>query len=158
MRAVGIDPGYDRLGIAVIEKTPHGEVVLESLCVETSKKDSPEMRLKQIADSFRATIEKHRPDIIGIESLFFNNNQKTAIRVAEARGVILVESAHHSLPIQEYTPSQIKLAVTGHGQSDKQQVMDMIPRLVKIDKNIKHDDEFDAIAVALTSLAHTKTI
>jgi len=79
-----------------------------------------------------------------------------AIRVAEARGVVLIEAARRGLSVYEYTPSQIKIAITGHGQSDKRHVMDMVPRLVTIEKHISYDDEYDAIAVALTCIATEK--
>lgn len=156
-RVLGIDPGYERLGISVIEKTNHGEVLVFSDCITTQKEESPAIRLQTIADACKKIIEEYKPDALGIESLFFNNNQKTAIRVAEARGVVMVEASRHNMKVFEYTPSQIKVAVTGHGQSDKKQVMSMLPRLIKIEKEILFDDEYDAIAVALTCLACEKT-
>lgn len=154
MRIVGIDPGYDRLGIAVIEKENGKETLLFSDCITTHKEDAPEMRLKTIADGCRDIIETYKPHALGIESLFFKKNQTTGIKVAESRGVVLNEAARIGIPVFEYSPPTIKLAVTGHGASDKKQVMNMVPRLVKIEKEIKYDDEYDAIAVALTCIAH----
>lgn len=153
-RVVGIDPGYDRLGIAVVERKDGKDMILESCCITTSKNDEPHIRLKMIADAFKHILETHSPEVAGIESLFFNTNQRTAIRVAEARGVLLLEAARFSIPVFEYTPGQIKLAITGHGKSDKGQVMNMVNRLVTISKPITYDDEYDAIAVALTCLAY----
>ena len=93
---------------------------------------------------------------MAIETLFFNSNQMTAMKVAEARGVALYESSKLGLEVFEYTPLQIKIAVTGYGRSDKKQMIDMICRLVTIEKEIKHDDEYDAIASAITCFAIEK--
>jgi len=98
-------------------------------------------------------IETYTPKALALENLFFTNNQKTAITVAEARGVILYQAAIHGLPVYEYGPGQIKVAVTGYGKSDKEQIISMIPRLIGIQKTITHDDEYDAIAVGLTCFA-----
>jgi len=168
MKIIGIDPGYDRLGIAVVEK-PVGsspkETLLYSDCFLTSSKDSFYKRLGQVGAEIARVLDEFQPDALAIESLYITKNQKTAMHVAEARGVIAYEAVRRGLPIYEYTPGQIKIAVTGHGSSDKNQIMKMIPLLVKIpaDKSPKNgknsktkmlDDEFDAIAVALTALAH----
>ncbi len=154
MKILGIDPGYDRVGIAVIEKLPKiKEVLLYSECLQTSSKDDFYDRLRQVGTKIAEVVEKYSPDALAIESLFITKNQKTAMRVAEARGVIAYEACRKNIPVFEYTPLQIKIAVTGHGGSDKTQVMKMIPLLVKIASKKTHDDEYDAIAVALTCLA-----
>jgi crossover junction endodeoxyribonuclease RuvC len=154
MRILAIDPGYERLGIAVIEKIPKSkEVVIFSECFKTSTKLSHSERLCFIGKELEKVILEHRPEALAIESLFFGANQKTAITVAEARGVILFQAGVYNLPIYEYGPGQIKVAVTGYGKSDKEQIITMIPKLVKITKEIKHDDEYDAIAIGLTCFA-----
>ncbi|HEY9583806.1 MAG TPA: crossover junction endodeoxyribonuclease RuvC [Candidatus Paceibacterota bacterium] len=150
MKILGIDPGYDRMGIAVIE---NGKL-LHSECSVTSSKEDFYTRLKKIGQKINNIINKFNPDIVAIESLFVTKNQKTAMRVAEARGVISYEASLKNIPIHEYSPPQIKVAVTGHGRSDKTQIIKMIPLLIKIDNKEAQDDEYDAIAVALTCSAH----
>ena len=158
MRVLGIDPGYDRLGLAIIEKCPRSkEQLIFSTCIQTSSKSAFPERLKAIGLAVRHVIEEHKPDAVALEMLYFSNNQKTAMHVAETRGVLMYEASLHNLPITEYTPPQIKVAVTGSGRSDKKQVWAMVSRLITITKEIKLDDEWDAIAVGLTHLAHTRS-
>jgi crossover junction endodeoxyribonuclease RuvC len=157
MRIIAIDPGYERLGIAVIEKEMRDkEFLLYSACFRTSAKLSHAERLELIGLEIAKIIEEFEPQALAIETLFFSSNQKTAITVAEARGVILYEAARHELQIYEYGPGQIKVAVTGYGKSDKDAIHMMVDKLVKIDKKIKLDDEYDAIAVGLTCFATEK--
>lgn len=155
MRIIGIDPGYDRVGIAII----HDGILIHSECFSTSPKDDFHKRLKEVGQRVRTVIEEFSPEVMSIESLFITKNQKTAMKVAEARGVIAYEASLRDIPIHEYSPPQIKVAVTGHGGSDKSQIIKMIPLLLKIkfDKRKMLDDEYDAIAVAITCEAHTKT-
>jgi crossover junction endodeoxyribonuclease RuvC len=154
MRIISIDPGYERLGVAIIEKNPREkEKLLYSDCFKTDKKLPHFERLGLIGKEVDRVIKEFNPEALSIEDLFFTTNQKTAILVAEARGVILFQAAAHGLKVYEYGPGEIKVAVTGYGKSDKEQIISMIPRLIKIDKPIKHDDEFDAIAVGLTCFA-----
>lgn len=154
MRILGIDPGYDRIGIAVIED----KILIYSECFSTDPKDSFHIRLKNIGLQIKLIINKYKPDVMAIESLFITKNQKTAMKVAEARGVISYEASLRDIPIHEYSPPQIKVAVTGHGASDKTQIIKMIPLLVKMKVKKALDDEYDAIAVALTCQAHTKSV
>ncbi len=154
MKIIGIDPGYDRLGIAIIEKEEKKkEILIYSECLQTSSKDSFYTRLEQVGQRVSDLIEKYSPEALAIESLFISKNQKTAMRVSEARGVIIYEAICHQIPVFEYTPLQIKIAVTGHGASDKAQMIKMLPILIKISNKKTHDDEYDAMAVALTCLA-----
>lgn len=154
MIILGIDPGYDRLGIAVIEKKDKiKEVLLYSECLQTSSKDDFYTRLGQVGTRVAEIIAEYTPDALAIESLFITKNQKTAMHVSEARGVIIYEAVRKNIPIFEYTPPQIKVAVTGHGGSDKTQIIKMIPLLIKMPAKKAQDDEYDAIAVALTCLA-----
>ncbi|MCX6716343.1 MAG: crossover junction endodeoxyribonuclease RuvC [Candidatus Taylorbacteria bacterium] len=155
MKVIGIDPGYERLGIAIVEK-PEGkgkETLLFSECFRTSAKTSFPDRLKALGEEFRRLIEEFEPEALSIETIFFTTNQKTAIQVAEARGVLLYEARNHNLSVFEYSPLQIKIAITSYGKADKKQIISMIPKLVYIEKVIEHDDEYDAIAAALTHLA-----
>lgn len=156
MRILAIDPGYERLGIAIIEKSGAGrskETLIYSDCFKTDPKTAHSERLGKIGAEIERIIAEYQPEAMSMESLFFTANQKTAIKVAEARGVMLFLAAKNGLKVFEYGPGEIKLAVTGYGKSDKPAVINMVERLVKIDKKIKHDDEYDAIAVGLTCFA-----
>lgn len=151
---LGIDPGYGRLGIAVIKKTANKkEEVLFSNCIETSSDKNIYERFKIVGQEVTSIIEKYKPDELSMESLFIAKNQKTAMRVAEIRGIIIYEAVKRGIPVFEYTPLQIKSAVTGDGTSDKIRIIKMIHLLVKIPKKVSFDDEYDAIAVALTHSA-----
>lgn len=154
MRILSVDPGYERVGVAIIEKLPHErERLLFSDCILTSAKDPFEKRLVEIGAAVAHIIEKHHPAALALERLYFEKNRKTAIRVSEACGVIRYVAASHTLSVYEYTPLEIKIAVAGDGHASKKQVMDMVPRLINLKKKIKFDDEYDAIAVGLTCLA-----
>lgn len=157
MRIIAIDPGYDRLGIAVLEKLPRQkETLLYSACVETQKTLPHAERLLKIADEVRKVIDEFEPKVFAIETLFLATNQKTVMPVAEARGAVLVEAARAGLTVYEYTPLQIKIAVTGYGRSEKYQVMEMVNKLIALPVGKRLDDEYDAIAVGLTCLASEK--
>ena len=153
MKVIAIDPGYERIGIAILEKTTGKETLLFSECLKTSAKEPHKDRLKIIGDEISFLIKKYKPEALAIETLFFETNAKTAMKVSEARGVILYEAARSDLAIAEYTPLQIKVAVTGYGKSDKNQVIFMVNKLIKITEPIKYDDEYDAIACGLTYFA-----
>lgn len=155
MKILGIDPGYERLGIAILEKNKGDkkERVVYSDCFKTSAKIPFEERLLLLGKEVGRIVDLYKPDGLAIETLFFQNNQKTAMSVAEVRGMILYLAKCADLKIQEFTPLQVKVAVAGHGQGDKRAVTDMVTKLVVIEKEIKHDDEYDAIAIALTGFA-----
>lgn len=157
MKVIAIDPGYERVGIAIVEKGKGGkETMLFSECFKTSAKLTLPERLALVGKKIAEIIKEHGPDMMAIESLYFSGNQKTAIAVAEARGVMLYEGARARLPIYEYTPQQIKVAVTGYGKSDKKQVIFMTEKLVALAKKVTSDDEMDAIAIGLTCLASVR--
>lgn len=147
---LGIDPGYGRIGIAIIKKEGGKETLLHSECFETSPKLPHYKRLSLVYERVCQIINEFEPVKMGIETLLFGKNQKTALQVAEARGVVIAAAANANIKIFEYNPGQIKIAITGYGKSDKKQMMDMIPRIIKVDKKITHDDEYDAIAAAIT--------
>jgi crossover junction endodeoxyribonuclease RuvC len=157
MRIISIDPGYERLGIAIIEKVNGAkEQYLFSKCFQTSKTLPHANRLALIAEEVKSVIEKWKPENLSIETLFLATNHKTAMSVSEARGVILAECARNGLKIFEYSPPQIKSAVCGDGKADKKSIIKMLPLLIKIPKEVKIDDEFDAIAIGLTFFAIEK--
>ncbi len=155
MKIISIDPGYERLGIAIIEKEPkQKEVLLFSECFKTSSKLPHPVRLGLIKKRIEELIVEYGPEKMAIETLFFTNNQKTVMQVSEARGAIIATAQSMGVAVSEFGPGEIKVAITGYGKSDKTAIMGMIPRLIKVAKDIKHDDEFDAIAVGLTYFAH----
>ncbi len=152
MRILAIDPGYDRLGVAVIEGDSSRPTLIVSDCV-LPKKGLHEDRLAEIAGAVSTAIATYAPDALAIETLFFSVNKKTALGVAEARGAILAEAGGAGLPVIECSPQQVKLAVTGYGGSQKAAVASMIPRLLSLPKKKRLDDELDAIAIGITALA-----
>lgn len=159
MKILGIDPGYERLGIAILERNLEArpkESVLFSECFKTPAKLGFAERLNLIGEEVRAIIKKYKPEVLAIETLFLTTNQKTVMRVAEARGVVIYEASRAGLKIFEASPPQIKIATTSYGKASKEQVMKMVKILVNIDDSKKSDDELDAIAIALTAFAHHK--
>lgn len=156
MKVIGIDPGYERLGVSVVEKNNDKEKLLYSNCIKTPKNSDFNHRLEIISRNITELIEEFSPENLAIESLFFNKNQKTVMRVSEVKGAIINIALTNKLKVYEFTPLQIKVAVTGYGRSDKRQVISMVKNLIEIEKDIKTDDEFDAIAVAITFFASQK--
>ena len=157
MRVLAIDPGYGRCGIAILERTKTKDVLVYSDCIETSAAAEFTERLNGVAQECRRILTLHKPDCVALEKLYFSNNQKTAMRVAEVRGAILSLAGEHALPVSEYTPGEIKSAAAGHGGADKKQVIKMLHALIKIEKVIRLDDEYDAIAIGITHLASAGT-
>lgn len=157
MKVLAIDPGYGRCGIAIVEKNGSArESVLYSTCVETSPAGDFGERLSAVVRECEKLIAKHTPDSIAIEKLYFTKNQKTAMRVAEVRGALIDAAARAGINVSEYTPGEVKAAAAGWGGADKKQVARMLHVLLKIDKPVRHDDEYDAIAIAVTHLARTR--
>ncbi len=155
MRIISIDPGYDRVGIAIIEKIGgKKEDLLYSNCFRTSSKESISKRTAVIGEEVARLIEEYSPSILAIETLFMTNNQKTVMGVSEARGVIMYEGIRKNLTIVEYNPNQIKIAVTGYGKATKEQVHKMVAKLIQLPQKKMIDDEVDAIAVGITAFAH----
>lgn len=152
-RILGIDPGFGRIGIAIVLNERGNPRLIHSECLETNAKDSHPKRLLEIGEKIKVIIKKFKPDQVAIETLLWSKNKKTALQVAEARGVILLEAERSGCLIREFNPNQIKLAVTGYGKSDKKQVITMVERLVKLSVKKRYDDEYDAIAIALTCAA-----
>lgn len=154
MRIISIDPGYERLGIAIIEKEKNKrEELVFSECFKTSSKLPHSERLALIGNRIKEVIKKYKPEEMATEKLFFSGNQKTAMLVAEARGVILYSGTSSGLNVFEYTPNEVKIAITGYGRSEKKQIIDMVRKLINVEKSKESDDEFDAIAIGLTHFA-----
>jgi crossover junction endodeoxyribonuclease RuvC len=155
-RVLAIDPGFDRLGVAILEAGK----LLHSECIVTKPKEAREKRLLAIGERLREIIKKFEPSALAIETLFFNQNVTTAIGVAEARGVVLYEAGAAGLKVFEYSPQAVKIAVTGYGKADKLQIESMVRKLVSVpSKKLKMlDDELDAIALGITCIATEKYI
>ncbi len=154
MRIMGIDPGYGIIGFSIIDKSSSGNAVVDYGVITTPKEMEFNLRLKAIYDSMQKLIDKYSPNEMAIEKLYFNKNITTGIPVAEARGVILLSAVNKNLPIFEYTPQQIKIALTGLGKADKSQVQFMVKTLLHLTKVPRPDDAADAVAVAL---CHSQT-
>ena len=154
MRILGIAPGYAIVGVGVIEYT-HGRFqVVGYGAVTTQANTNFTVRLKTIYDEVSLLIAKYQPQAMAIEKLYFNDNQKTAIDVAQARGVILLAAANAGVPIYEYTPLQVKQAVVGYGRAEKRQMQEMTRSLLRLKSVPKPDDTADALAIAICH-AHT---
>jgi len=153
MKVLAIDPGYDRVGVAVLMFVEGRETVLFSTCLETDKTAQFSDRLLYIGNTIESILIDYAPDCLAIETLFFNKNVKTGIKVAEARGVILYCAKKYGCLIYEFGPQEIKSAMTGYGKSDKAAVYAMVRQLVANVPLKGLDDEFDAIAVGVTCLA-----
>lgn len=158
MIILGIDPGFDKLGCAILKKEKTEDKLIYSTCLISQRKDLHEKRLLYLGKKLRKIIKKYKPDILAVEKLFFTKNQKTAMQVSEARGMILFIGATENLPIIEFTPLEIKIALTGYGRAEKRQVQEMVKSILKLPRLPKSDDEVDAIATSLTCSAHNPHI
>lgn len=152
MIVLGIDPGYDRCGWAVVQRVGRELHAIGYGCIQTSRQDEKLNRLGQVCDELTAILAKVKVDVIAMESLVFGRNVSTALPVSEVRGVIQTLAWQQGLPVVEYGPSTIKLTITGYGKADKQQVYALLERQVKLEKKPKLDDTGDALAVAVTHL------
>ena len=150
MIVIGIDPGLARLGYGVIEVTK-GEIrMLCYGCIETSGKDlRASERLLKIFTAVEVLFEKYQPSQVSLEKLFFAKNISSAMGVSEVRGIILLAAEQRTIPIAEYTPNQVKQAITGSGRADKRQMQEMIKRLLRLDEIPTPDDAADALSIAL---------
>ncbi len=152
MKILAIDPGYDRLGIAIVEGDASRPRLVWSDCI-SPKKGAGSARLSCVSKSVSSAIKKYKPGALALETLFFGANKKTALKVAEARGAILAVAGNASIPVIECSPQQVKLAVTGNGGADKKSIARMIPLLLILPKKKRLDDELDAIAIGIAALA-----
>lgn len=152
IRILGIDPGFGRIGYGVIEQTKRTDwQVVTYGCITTDPKDGFVERLKDLHEELIDLIKQYKPTRLAVEELFFFKNLKTAIEVAQARGVILLTAIENNLPVDEFTPLQVKQAMTGYGRADKGQMQKMVAVILGIKEKIKSDDAADALAIALTA-------
>ena len=149
MLVLGVDPGLGRTGIAVVDGGPGSLRLVHAECLSTSADDDDAQRLYQLSSMISVLVERHRPAAAAVERLFFSTNRSTAMRVSEARGVLLCALAAASVPVAEYTPNEVKEAVAGYGSARKPQVMRMVSSLLDVERIDGPDDVADACAVAI---------
>lgn len=154
MRVIAFDPGYERLGVAVLEKKSGKDVVLFSTTLRTNKEDDFPSRLLALGSEVERLISIHKPSRCALETLFFQKNQKTAMKVAEVRGMLIYTAMKSGLLVEEYSPQAVKIAITGEGGSNKQSMMRILPKIITLPNVPMLDDEYDAVAVGITSLAY----
>jgi len=154
MVILGIDPGYGIVGYGVIDTDGNNYQVLDYGAITTSKEDSISLRLQEIEENLIYLLKKYKPEIVAIEELFYFKNQTTIIPVAEARGVIVLTAQKYCGKLFEYTPLQIKQALTGNGRAEKAQVQYMVKSILGLNSIPKPDDAADALAVAI---CHSQT-
>ena len=145
---MAIDPGYDRLGAAVLEPKAPQPTLLFSACLTSRRDQTLAERLLALGDELEKVITRWRPTTLALEKLFFATNRKTASAVAEARGMILYLAAKHHLSVSEFSPPAIKLAVAGHGRADKAAIIRMVPRLIALPHQPRQDAGTTAMATA----------
>lgn len=154
MIILGIDPGYGLVGYGILKKEGGNIEALDFGCISTDKSEKLTRRLEIISECMHILIDKWKPDEMAIEKLFFNKNITTGIPVAQARGVILLAAQEKNIPIYQYTPQNIKMALTGMGKADKKQMQFMVKTLLGLKEVPKPDDAADALAVAI---CHSQT-
>jgi len=150
MKILGVDPGTARLGWGIVIDKAGQQEVGQYGCLQTKKSQSQPERLAQLFDNFTQLLIKHKPDVVAVEDIFFFKNKKTVIQVSQARGVILLACQKQNLLVFSYSPPQVKMAVTGYGRADKNQVQQMTKAILKLKSIPQPDDTADALAVALT--------
>ena len=148
MRTLGIDPGTARLGYGVVDDQPQPRAVAFGV-VETSASESMPARLSRLFDEVSALIVEHRPEALAVEQLFFARNVTNALAVGQARGVVLLAAARAGVPVAEYTPSEVKQAISGYGKADKSQMQEMVRIILGLAQTPRPDDAADALAIAL---------
>ncbi len=149
MRVLGIDPGLAIVGFGVLDCGKGSPAHVRHGVIRTPAGEKLERRLLTVYEDFTELLETFKPDALGIEELYFQKNVNTGLPVAHSRGVILMAAARHGLPVAEYSPQQVKLAVTGYGNAEKKQVMEMTRTLLRLSRMPRPDDAADALAVAI---------
>lgn len=150
---LAIDPGYDRCGVALVDTDG---TLLHSLCITTKKTSLQEVRFAEIYNTLETVIAEWQPKVLALETLFFSVNKTSAMKVAEARGMIVLLAGLHSLELVELSPQEVKLSMTGRGNADKAAVQKMVSLTLKIDTSKKLDDEIDAIALGFAAIGVLK--
>ncbi len=156
MKVIAIDPGFGRCGVAMLSGNGSSPVLTYSACIETEANTPFNERLLFVANEVVALLDAHTPDTMAIEEIYFTNNAKTAIHVAEIRGMLIYLATSRGVPVVEFNPLAVKVAITGYGRATKTQVTKMVEKLVTIPKRAMRDDEYDAIALGITALASAR--
>ncbi len=151
MRVLGIDPGLARTGWGVIEAKGQDFTAIDYGCITTNKKEDLPARLLFIFENLNSLVDKHSPDLIGIEQLFFAKNVKTAITVGQSRGISVLVAGMHKIPMEEVTPLQVKSSIVGYGNATKKQVGIIIKNILGLSRIPRPDDVSDALAIAVAS-------
>ena len=149
MKILGIDPGTVAIGLGLIEYQNKKATLVAFDCLTTNPKETTAERLNDLHQKLTKFIKKHKPEIITVENLFFFKNLKTVIKVSQARGVILLAASQQKITVYEYTPLQIKQALTGYGRAEKNQVQHMVKAVLGLKEIPQPDDAADALAIAL---------
>lgn len=153
---LAVDPGYERLGLAILKRNPKKDVLLISLCARTSKELTLPERIGILSKEVVQLLNEHKPDALAMERIYFSKSRSTAMGVAEVRGMLETLAAQHGIPVFQYSPQEVKIAITGYGASDKKAIASMLPSLIELSAKKRLDDELDAIAVGITCLASTR--
>jgi crossover junction endodeoxyribonuclease RuvC len=156
LRILGIDPGIAIVGFGIVDKQGSKLIPVQYGAIQTEAHTDPALRLKQIYDGVCHLIDQYKPEAMAVEKLFFNRNVTTAFAVGQARGVMILAAVQRGLQIAEYTPLQVKQAVVGYGQAEKNQVQEMVKLLLGLQAKPKPDDVADALAIAICH-AHSST-
>jgi len=150
MIVIGIDPGTATTGYGIVEQDGNGQLTsLDSGVILTSKNEPLELRLKEIFEQVNKLVLLHQPESAAVEKLFFNHNVTNAMSVGHARGVVLLALARNNVPVYEYSPNEVKSAISGYGSADKVQVQLMVKAVLGLDSIPKPDDAADALAIAI---------
>ncbi len=149
MIILGIDPGYAIVGYGVIDYRNNHFTVIDYGAILTDAGTPFNERLEKIYDNLTVLIEKHKPEAMSVEKVFYNSNAKTVIDVSQARGVIMLAAQKNRVPVFEYTPLQVKQSVVGYGRAEKKQIQEMTRRILALEKVPKPDDTADALAMAI---------
>ena len=153
MKIIGIDPGSGIIGFGCIERTKKIPILLDAGVIRTTIGDDPASRLLELYESMGELLDQLKPDVAAVEKLFFAQNVTTAMNVSQARGVILLCLRQRNIQIAEYTPLQIKMALSGYGRATKSQIQEMVRLQLELEEKPKPDDCADALAAALTHLS-----
>jgi len=157
MIILGIDPGFDRMGCAILKKEKGKEILLFSDCLLSVRGEEIEKRIFSLATQLEKIIKKYKPDVVALEQVFFAKNIKTASQVSQASGAVIYLAGKFGIPALEISPLQVKMCTVGYGKAEKRQVQIMVKSILKMEKSPKYDDEMDAIAVALACSSKLST-
>ena len=157
MRVLGIDCGTERTGYGIIDSDGREHRLVDAGVVRTSQQAPIHQRLLIIAEALRRQIDRHRPEIVAVEEVFYAVNVKTALKLSHVRGVALLAVAEAGLELAEYSPLEIKTSVVGYGRAEKSQVQMMVASLLRLEKVIDSEDASDALAIAICHATHAST-